>query len=161
METKLTHWKKLTNPDYLGAYDFEQGEERIVTIKDVKRQLVNGADGKKEDCTVVFFEENYKPMIMNVTNQKQITKLADTPYIEQWVGKSFKLVVVKIKAFGEFVDALRVKSEKVTKVKPILELNSPNFINCKKAYQADKTALDKIKAKYQMSETVERMLIAE
>jgi hypothetical protein len=161
METKLTHWKKLTNPDYLGSYDFEQGEERIVTIKDVKRMLVNGADGKKEDCTVVYFEENYKPMIMNVTNQKAITKLAETPYIEQWVGKSFKIVVVKIKAFGEFVDALRIKSEKVVKAKPVLELNSTNFINCKKAYQADKTALDKIKAKYQMSETVERMLIAE
>jgi len=26
----LTHWKKLTNPDYLGAYDFAIGEERIV-----------------------------------------------------------------------------------------------------------------------------------
>ena len=66
----LTHWKKLTNPDYLGSYDFEQGEERIVTIKDVKRVMVNGPDGKREECTVAYFEENYKPMILNVTNQK-------------------------------------------------------------------------------------------
>ena len=158
MSTTLTHWKKLTNPDYLGAYDFQQGEERIVTIKDVKRQVVNGADGKKEECTVVYFEENYKPMIMNATNQKQITKLAETPYIEQWSGKSFKIVVTKIKAFGEFVDALRIKSEKVVKAKPKLELNTPNFTNCKTAYQADKSKLDAIKAKYDVSPEVEQAL---
>ena len=25
---KQTHWKKLTNPTYLGAYDFAQGEKK-------------------------------------------------------------------------------------------------------------------------------------
>lgn len=161
METKLTHWKKLTNPDYLGAYDFEIGEERIVTVKDVKRELITGADGKKEECTIMYFEEKCKPMIMNVTNQKAITKLAETPYIEQWVGKSFKIIVSRIKAFGEFVDALRIKSEKVVKQKPVLEINTPNFVNCKKAIQEKKATIEQVKAKYQMSDTVERMLIAE
>lgn len=152
METKLTHWKKLTNPDYLGAYDFNQGEERIVTIKDVKRELITGADGKKEECTICYLEDGMKPLILNVTNAKSITKLAETPYIEQWVGKSFKLVVVKIKAFGEVVDALRIKSEKVTKAKPKLLLNSQNFTNCKAAYDADNSKLDAIKAKYEIDE---------
>lgn len=150
-----THWKKLTNPDYIGAYDFQPGEERIVTIKDVKRQMVTGPDGKKEECTIVFFAQG-KPMILNVTNAKAITKLADTPYIEQWVGVSVKLIVVKVKAFGEVVDALRVKSEKVTK--PVLSLNTPNFEACRKAYQADPTQLDKIKAKYDVSTEVEAEL---
>ncbi len=150
----LTHWKKLTNPDYLGSYDFKPGEERVVTIKDAKRQMVNGADGKKEECTVLHFQENYKPMIMNATNSKMITRLAESPYIEQWVGKSFKLVVVKIKAFGEFVEALRIKSEKVTKIKPTLEHDSTNFINCKAAYDKDKTKLQAIKDKYEISASV-------
>jgi hypothetical protein len=158
MENK-THWKKLTNPDYLGSYDFATGEERIVTIKDVKRQMVNGADGKKEECTIVFFQENYKPMIMNATNSKMITKLSDTPYIEDWIGKSFKLVVVKIKAFGEFVEALRVKSENVIKAKPALQLNTANFENCRAAYLKDKSQLDKIKLKYDVSAEVEKQLI--
>ena len=30
-----THWKKLTNPEYLGAYAFRPGEEKIVTIESV------------------------------------------------------------------------------------------------------------------------------
>lgn len=146
-----THWKQLTNPDYIGAYDFHPGEERIVTIKNVTRQMVTGPDGKKEECTIVFFEQG-KPMILNVTNAKSITKLADTPYIESWVGVQFKLIVVKVKAFGEVVDALRIKSEKV--VKPVLSLNTPNFEACRKAYQADKSKLDSIKAKYEVSNEV-------
>ncbi len=154
----LTHWKKLTNPDYLGAYDFAQGEERIVTVKEVKRELISGTDGKKEECTVVHFSEPFKPMIMNVTNQKMISKLADSPYIEQWVGKQFKLVVVKVKAFGEVVDALRIKSEKV--VKPTLVIGSANFEACKTAYKADKNKLTSIKAKYDVSAEVEAALNA-
>jgi hypothetical protein len=120
--------------------------------------MISGSDGKKEECTVVHFSEAYKPMIMNVTNQKMISKLADSPYIEQWVGKQFKLVVVKIKAFGEVVDALRVKSEKVAK--PVLTIGTANFEACKKAYKADATQLDKIKAKYDVSKEVEEALNA-
>src|SRR5690242_11931853 len=151
-----THWKKLTNPDYLGSYDFAQGEERLVTVKNVKREMVSGPDGKKEECTVVHFVENYKPMIMNATNQKMITKLTETPYIEEWIGKSFKLVVVKIKAFGEVVEALRIKSEKVAK--PKLEIGTANFEACKTAYKADPAKLEAIKSKYEVSTEVEAEL---
>lgn len=150
-----THWKQLTNPDYIGAYDFQPGEERIVTIKDVKRQMVTGPDGKKEECTIVFFDKG-KPMILNVTNAKSITKLSDTPYIEQWVGVSIKLIVVKVKAFGEVVDALRIKSEKV--VKPMLQVGTPNFEACRKAYLAEPARLDSIKAKYEVSSETEAEL---
>lgn len=30
------HWKKTTNPDYLGTFAFEKDEEKIVKIADVK-----------------------------------------------------------------------------------------------------------------------------
>lgn len=147
----LTHYKKLQNPDYLGAYDFMQGEERIVTIKKVIVEKVKSERGE-EDCTVCYFNEPYKPMILNVTNCKTITKILGSPYIEEWSGKQFKLIVVKVKAFGEVVDALRIKSEKVTK--PVLTIGTDNFTNCKKAYLADPAQLDKIKAKYDVSEQV-------
>lgn len=155
-----THWKKLTNPDYLGSYDFAPGEERIVTVKKVVREMVTGSGGKKEECTVCYFEENYKPMILNSTNCKSITKLAESPYIEEWQGKSFKIVVSRISAFGETVDALRIKAEKVIKAKPILTVGTPNFEACRKAYKADKNQLEKIKAKYEVSKEVEAQLNA-
>jgi hypothetical protein len=157
METTNTHWKKLSNPDYLGAYDFQPNEERIVTVKDVKRQMVKGQEGSEEH-TILHFVEPYKPMIMNATNSKMLTKLAESPYIEQWVGKSFKLVVVRIKAFGELMDALRIKSEKVVKILPILELNSPNFEKCKAAIKDNKATMVQIKQKYSVSKEVEEAI---
>lgn len=114
MENKTqtkTHWKKLTNPDYLGAYDFQPNEERVATIKEVKMQTVTGADGKKEECIVAYFKEPFKPMILNATNCKTITKLFKTPYIQDWADKKIVIVVRQVKAFGEMVDALRIKDE--------------------------------------------------
>lgn len=107
-----THWKKLTNPDYLGAYAFEPGEEKIGTIAYVREESVIGADGKKEDCTVAHFsEKELKPLILNATNCKAITKLYKSPYIEDWAGKQIVMRVQQVKAFGEVVDAVRIKPE--------------------------------------------------
>lgn len=108
---ELTHWKKLTNPDYLGAYALEPGKDLVVTIKSVANEIVTGTDGKKETCTVMRFAENgIKPMVLNATNSKTITKLFKTPYIEQWAGRKIQIYVEKgVKAFGDVVDALRIR----------------------------------------------------
>lgn len=105
-----THWKKMTNPDYLGAYALNPGEEKTLTISVVKHELVTGTDGKKEECIVAHFVENEKPMIMNKTNLKSIAKLYKTPYIEDWQGKKITIYIDKVKAFGEIVEALRIKN---------------------------------------------------
>ena len=47
MEPSLTHWKKLTNPDYLGAYAFDPGEIKIVTISNVGMEVVQNQTGNK------------------------------------------------------------------------------------------------------------------
>lgn len=106
-----THWKKLENPDYIGAYAFQPGEEKVVTIQFLRREMITGTDGKKEECTVVHFIENEKPLILNATNGKMITKVTGTPYIEQWANHRIVLGVEKVKAFGEVVDAVRVKKK--------------------------------------------------
>ena len=106
----MTHWKSLTNPDYLGAYAFEPGQEIIVTIRGVANEVVIGMDGKKETCSVMHFVEDVKPLVLNATNSKTITKLLKTPYIEEWAGRKIQLYVQKgIKAFGDIVDAVRVR----------------------------------------------------
>lgn len=105
-----THWKKLTNPDYLGAYALEPGQDLIATIKSVGEERVTGPDGKKEDCTVVHFEEpGIKPMILNATNAKTIQKIYKTPYIEEWKGCKIQIFIAQVKAFGDVVDALRIR----------------------------------------------------
>ena len=158
MEKQLTHWKKLQNPLYLGSYDFQPGEERIVTVKDVKREMVKGQEGTEEH-TIVHFTEGYKPMIMNATNSKMLTNLSGSPYVEKWIGTSFKLVVIKIKAFGEFIDALRIKSEKVVKTLPELVLDSPNFIKVKDAITSGKATIEQVETKYKLSKEVKDAII--
>lgn len=105
-----THWKKLQNPDYLGAYSLVPGQDMILTISSVKQEKVIGPDGKKEECMVCRFKElGVKPMILNVTNCKTIEKLYKTPYIEEWNGRKIQLFADKVKAFGDVVDALRIR----------------------------------------------------
>jgi hypothetical protein len=117
----FTHWKSLENNDYIGAYAFQPGEEKIVTIQRVQREMVNGPDGKREECTVLHFREKEKPLILNATNGKMVAKLAGTPYIEQWSGVRIALAVEKVRAFGDVVDAVRVQKKVLPQVKQATE----------------------------------------
>lgn len=118
MQTK-THFKKLMNKEYLGSWDLPNGQDIIATISKSGPEKVIGADGKKEDCFVIHFSDVEKPMIANMTNSKMIAKLVGSPYIEDWVGKKIQIGVEKVRAFGDVVDALRVRDIVVQDVKPI------------------------------------------
>ncbi|MGN0505431.1 MAG: hypothetical protein ACI4FZ_02655 [Lachnospiraceae bacterium] len=114
----MTHWKKLTNPNYLGVYALEDGKSLVLTIKSVGEEMVQNPEGK-EECVVVHFLENVKPMILNKTNLKTLEKLFKTPYIEQWTGHKIEVASEKVKAFGEVVDALRIKKQLPTCAAPV------------------------------------------
>lgn len=113
----MTHWKKLTNPDYMGAYSLEPGQDIILTIDRVQVETVTGPDGKKEECMVCHWKEQVKPMVLNSTNAKMIQKLLKSPYIEDWAGNRIQIGVEMVKAFGEVVDALRVRNHLPVTVK--------------------------------------------
>lgn len=112
MSEKLTHWKQTMNPDYLGAWALQPGEEPILTITGAGIEKVIGSDGKKEECLVIRYKEKVGPgkMIVNATNSKTIEKLAGTPYIEQWAGTRIQVYTEKVKAFGDVVDAIRIRN---------------------------------------------------
>lgn len=107
MDTQKTHWKKLINPDYIGAYALQPDEDLIVTIDYVQREQVTGTGGKKEECTVAHLI-GQKPMILNVTNSKSIAKLYG-PYIDDWSGKQITLYASMTKLAGDMVECLRVR----------------------------------------------------
>lgn len=113
MENKeqVTHWKKLTNPNYIGSEILQPGQELKLTIEKIVKEQVKTADGTQE-CIVAYFQGGKKGMIINKTNAKIITKVLDTPYIEHWAGKSIIIYAAKVKAFGDMVEALRVKNQK-------------------------------------------------
>jgi len=110
-----THFKKLRNPNYLGAWDLMDDNGKttnvVLTIKEVKKEMVFDGKGGSEECVVVHFTEK-KPMVMNATNLKTVSKVLESPFIEDWNGKQIELTTKKIKAFGEMHDALRIVATK-------------------------------------------------
>jgi hypothetical protein len=158
---KLTHWKKLTNPDYLGAYELmdgsEKGKDMVVTIDKVVRQMITGADGKKEECTVCYLKE-CKPMILNATNQKTIQKLFNSPFIEKWAGGRMTLYVAKVKAFGDVVDALRIRP--TVPQLPELSPTSEHWSRAKQAIAAGTTTVDAIRKSFTLTAANEALLTA-
>jgi len=155
-----THFKKLRNPHYIGSYELMVGDQSIelnVTIERATKEMVQNGD-KKEEAMVIYLK-GHKPMIVNSTNAKNISKALNSPYIEDWVGKDITLYVAKIKAFGEHVDALRVKTITSIKQLPVLEVNTPNFEACKKAIESGKFNIEQIRLKYNVSKEVEQKLL--
>ena len=155
-----THWKKLVNPQYIGAYSLDPGQDLVVTIEKVVREMVQGPDGKKEECTVAYLV-NQKPFILNSTNSKNIAKVAGSSYIEDWAGKSVTLYVAKVKAFGEVVDALRVRPEPPVIKLPELTPSHAKWNGAVKALKDGNTTLNVIKSKFIVSAENEALLVNE
>ena len=107
----MAHWKKMFNPDYLGAYSIEGGKDIIGTIESVQVEKVTGTGGKKEDCTVCRFVEDIKPMILNKTNCKTISKIYKTPDTDNWIGKKIQIYATTTKLAGEIVECLRIRDK--------------------------------------------------
>lgn len=109
-----TPWKKIvSDPDYLGEADFNEGEEKVVTIDRVVSNVkIKTAEGTSEKA-VVYFREKIKPMILNVARSKAITKVAESKFVEDWVGVTIQLYIEdNVKAFGDVVSAVRVRPRK-------------------------------------------------
>lgn len=110
------HWKKQFNYEYLGSYSLDGKKEAVVTVSRLAQEKVTGQQGRKEDCFVVYFKEFDKGMILNRTNARAIEKVAGSGLIEDWVGVQVTLYVEKgVKAFGDVVDALRIRDKKPTR----------------------------------------------
>lgn len=104
------HWKKLvSDPKYLSEADFVEMSEFAATISATTNEKVQNASSKV-DKTVVHFDENVKPMVLNVTNSKAITKVAKTPLVEKWKGVRIQLYFdPKVKFAGDTVGGVRVR----------------------------------------------------
>jgi hypothetical protein len=150
-----THWKKLTNPNYLGSYSLEPGQDLTVEIIRVQKELVTGAGGEKEECIVATLK-GQKPMILNKTNCKTIEKIYGTPYIEEWSGKKVTLYAEKVKAFGEVVEALRIR--KNVDIRPELTPESERWDGAIEALESGKCDISLIKKNFRINqENIEKL----
>jgi len=143
-----THFKKLMNPTYFGAYEFQPNEKKVLTIDRVQNEMVKGQDGKDEECLVCYFVDA-KPMILNVTNCKAIAKAHDSSYIEDWAGKEVTLFTTQVSAFGTVTEAVRIEQ---TAPKPKPFISDDKFIKAKESIESGKTTIEKILNVYQLTD---------
>jgi hypothetical protein len=115
MPEQRTHWRKIIESEYLGGADLDDGQGNhkpiVATIQQAKKEdVLEPGTSRKEQCLVISFREKIKPMIVNVTNSRAISKVAKSEYIEDWAGVRIKIGTERVKAFGELWDALRVST---------------------------------------------------
>ena len=152
-----THWKKTMNPNYLGAYALEPNQDLIVEITEVKTESVMNADGRNEECLVAHLKDQ-KPLIVNKTNAKAIAKVAGSNYIEDWKGKQIALYISNVKAFGELVEAIRVRTVP-PKAKSKRKLNDDDFKKLVKAVSDGSYSLEDALSNFVLNDAQRSILL--
>jgi hypothetical protein len=152
-----THWRKLKDTNYLGSWDVVD-KELILTIKNIESKNVSTPDGKTEELPVMTFTEDYKPMILNATNFKNIAKAHGSNFIEDWIGKKVSIYITSVKAFGSVVDALRIKPSAPKVEKPELLPDNPKFESIKAKLKSGETTIDTVKQYFNISDNTLKLL---
>lgn len=137
MSESKTHWKKAFNKEFLGAHDLDEGEELKVVISSVKQRQVTNPQGQTEMCNVATFTDpKVKPMILNVTACKQIQRFTGQKYIDFWRNVPIQIYVQEnVKAFGEVVDALRIREFQPRTDKQELNKDNPKWSDAVTSYK--------------------------
>ena len=113
------HWRRYTDMKYLRAELFEPREKKVLTIADVKMEIIEGEGGKKDKKPVLYFKEpGVLPMVVNTTNGKMIETLYGTEYMDEWVGKRIQIYATKVKVGGELTPCLRIDNVVPTSSEP-------------------------------------------
>ena len=105
------HFRKMFDERFVGTWDLEGKDERVVTIEDIGMESMRTQDGTESEKPVVRLKGGKKGWVLNKTCAKTIAELygADT---ENWIGKKITLYVTECMAFGSKVDCIRVKGVK-------------------------------------------------
>ena len=111
------HFKLLHPSRFLGSQDLN-GKEVALTIRRVIVEDLPVSGGKTERKPIVYFVETKakaerdnteeKTLVLNRTNAKVIAKMYG-PEVNDWTGKRVTFYSTMVNAFGEEVEALRIR----------------------------------------------------
>lgn len=125
--SEKTHFKKAFNTPYLGSHDLPDYNDINLVIERVELRQSEGLKENSKFNIAYFTDVKVKPMLLNATNSKTISKLAKSPYIEDWKNIEVTITVKKVKAFGDVHDALRIREVTKKTVKPVLNEDSKKW----------------------------------
>ena len=104
-----TDYRSMFEKDYLGAWDFTDGDKTF-TIKKVQRGELVGQGGRKTKKPVIYFDGIDKGFALNATNGKTIAALYGV-MVEDWRGKKITLYRSRTTMGSEEVDCVRVRPQ--------------------------------------------------
>lgn len=107
----MPHWRNMMSSDKLHAADL-MGKEHTVVIESVKQgEYPDMEDSKKKILKPdLYFKGKKKPLGLNSTNARTITRLLGSPNTEQWIGKAITLYPTTTRAFGEEHECIRIRN---------------------------------------------------
>ena len=108
-----THYRKIFKSDHLGQADIEDlqenGSDLIFTIDHVKQELDAKVAGRKINANIGYFKEDIKPMVLNATNSKTLSRFAASNFVEDWNSILVKLYIdSNVRMKGETVGGVRI-----------------------------------------------------
>jgi hypothetical protein len=103
-------------------FPFIQGDSLVgkpvtLTMKAVKMELVPTKPGEADEKPVLYFKESSKGLILNKTNAKTIAQLYGGE-TNDWTGKPIELYSERVKAFGQWFNAVRCRGPQNGKPAP-------------------------------------------
>lgn len=104
----MGNWRDSIPSKWLKASDLE-GKPRLVTIKKFTEEKLQGETFPKP---AVWFREEEKALILNITNGKKIEQICGTGDPDKWPGKRIVIFPTETELRGETVDCIRVRAPK-------------------------------------------------
>lgn len=120
-----THYRKVFKSDHLGIADLEdfteEGKNLCFTIKNVKQEIGTAVAGRKGNFNIAYFVEDIKPLVLNATNSKVLSKITGSVFVQDWNSIKVELYIKSdVKMKGEVVGGVRIKSG-ISITKKVLE----------------------------------------
>ena len=103
----MASWRDSIPSKWLKASDLD-GKPHLMTIK--KFSVEGLGDGTKKP--VVYFREEAKGLVLNITNGKKIESICGSADPDDWNGKRVVLYPTETELRGETVDCIRVRAPK-------------------------------------------------
>jgi len=96
---------------YLKHQDLE-GNDWVVTIKNVTRDDIKDRDGTSKKKFILHFNEVDKGLVLNTTNMNMLYKLLLSDDSDDWTGKRITLYVKEdIEMGGEIMSGIRIRAK--------------------------------------------------
>ncbi len=138
-----THYRKVFKSDHLGSADLEDftenGSNLIFTVSYVRQERGAKVAGKKIDANIAYFVEGIKPLVLNATNSKVMSKLSGSCFVENWQNIPIQLYIDQnVKMKGDTVSGVRVSPKPVQmQKKEVTPGDAKLWMNATNAYRRD------------------------